>query len=54
MFKISASDFSTVGMRRRFRPCAYEFLTMVTKGVVHSVHMVIQSFLGVIRRHKMS
>ena len=34
IFKISASDFSTVGMRRRFLTCAYKFPTMVTKGVV--------------------
>ena len=54
-FQISASDFGTVSMRRRFRPCAYEFLTMVTKGVVHCVHkVVIQSSFGLIRRHKVS
>ena len=43
MFEIS------VGMRRRFR--AYEFLTVVTEGVVHSVHKVaIQSSFDVIQR----
>ena len=49
MFEISASEFGTVGMRRRFRAC--EFLTMVTKGCgprgVHKV--VIGSSFSVIR-----
>ena len=37
-------------MRRR-----YEFLIMVTKGVVHSVHkVVIHSFFSVIQRHKVN
>ena len=41
MFKISASEFGIVSMRRRFRACAYEFLAAVTKGVVHDVHKVV-------------
>ena len=33
----------------------YEFLTMVTEGVVHSVHkVVIRSSFHVIRQHKVS
>ena len=47
-FQISVSDFGTVGMCRR--ECTYESLTMVTEGVVHSVHkVVIQSSFGVLR-----
>ena len=43
------SDFSTVSMCRRFCTCRYEFLTMVTEGVVHGVHKVVnQSSFGVI------
>ena len=46
-FKISASEFSTVAMHKRFR--AYEFLTMVTEGVVHSVRKVVtRSSFGVV------
>ena len=41
LFKISASEFSTVGMCMRFHACAYEFSTTVTEGVVHSVHKVV-------------
>ena len=37
LFKISASDFGTLGTRFR----AYEFLPMATKGVVHGVHKVV-------------
>ena len=49
LLKMSASDFSTVGMCRRFHACVYEFLTTVTEGVVHSVHKVVaQSSFGVI------
>ena len=52
MFKITASEFSTVGMRRRFRACAYEFLTMFPEDVVQGVHkVVIWSSFGVIWRH---
>ena len=55
MFKISASEFDIMGMRRRFRACSYEFVTMATKGVVHSVHtVVIRSSFGVIWQHKES
>ena len=35
--------------------CAYEFLTVVTQGVVHGVHkIVIRSAFGVIQQHKVS
>ena len=55
LFKISASDFDTVSLCRRFRACAYEFLTTVTEGVVYGVHkVVIRSSFVVIRRHKVS
>ena len=37
LLKISASDFGTMSMRSRFHKCAYEFLTIVTKCVVHGV-----------------
>ena len=43
------SDFGTMNMHRLFHACVYEFLTMVTEGVVHGV----QSF-GVTQRHKVS
>ena len=50
IFKISASEFGTMSMRRQFRACTYEFLTTATKGVVHGVHkVVIQSSFGVTR-----
>ena len=55
IFKISASEFGTVSMRRSFRACAYEFLNTVTEGVVHSVHkVVIRSSFGVMWQHKAS
>ena len=55
LFKISASSFGTVDMRRQFCTCAFEFLAMVTEGVVHSVYKaVVRSFFGVIRSHKVS
>ena len=55
LFKISASDFGTISMRRQFLARTYEFLTMVTEGVVHSVcKVVIRSSFGVIQRHKVS
>ena len=41
MFEFSASEFGTVGMRRRLRACAYEFITTVTKSVVHAVDKVV-------------
>ena len=41
MFEISASDFVTMSMHRRFPACAYEFFTMVTEGVVHGVYEVV-------------
>ena len=40
-FKISASDFDSVSMHRRFCTCAYDFLTTVTESVVHGVHNVV-------------
>ena len=44
-----------MGMLCRFRACAYEFLTSVTKGVVHGVHkVVIWSSFGVIGKQKVS
>ena len=55
LFEIFISDFGNVCMGRRFLACTYEFLTMVTKGVVHSVHkVVIRSSFGAIQRHKVS
>ena len=55
MFEISASGFGSMGICRRFRACAYEFLTTVTKGVVHGVHKVmIWSSFCVIQRHKVT
>ena len=54
-FQNSASDFRAVSMRRRFHACAYEFLTTVSKSVVHDVHnVVIQLYSGVIWQHKVS
>ena len=41
MFKISISDFGTVGMHRQKEVCADKFLAMVTEGVVHSVYKVV-------------
>ena len=42
-------------MHRQFCACAYQFLNMVTEGVVQGVHkVVIRSSLGVIRRLKVS
>ena len=40
-FQISTSVFGTVSMSRRFCACTYEFLALVTEGVVHSVHKVV-------------
>ena len=55
LLKISAYDFGTVGMRRRFCPFVYEFLTTVTKGVVQGVHKGYEPIIfSVIRRHKVS
>ena len=53
--KVSASDFGTMSMYGQFRASVYEFMIMVTKGVVHGVHkVVIQSSFGVIYQHKVS
>ena len=41
MFKISASEFCTMGMPKRKRACADEFLATVTEGVVHGVYKVV-------------
>ena len=54
-FKISASEFGTMGMHRQFHTCACEFLTIVTKGVVRGVYkVVIRSSFSVTRLHKVS
>ena len=53
LFEISASEFGTINIRRRFRTCSDEFLTTVTEGVVHGVNkVVIQSFFSEIPQHK--
>ena len=55
IFEISASDFGTTSMSKRFCACAYEFIPVVTEGVIHGVHkVVIRSSFGIIRRHKVS
>ena len=55
MFKISTSEFGTLGMYRLMQTYAAEFLTTVTEGVVHGVHKVVTRLsFGVIRRHKVS
>ena len=41
LFKISASDIDTVSMHRSFCTWAYQFLTVVTEGVVHGIHKVV-------------
>ena len=41
IFELCVSDFGTVSMHRRLCVCAYEFLTMVTEGVVHAVQKVV-------------
>ena len=54
-FHISASDFGTMSMCKQFRACAYEFLTMVSEGVVHYVHKAMIRFsFSLIWRHKVS
>ena len=48
--ELSASDFSTVSLRRQFCVCAFECLTKVTNGVVNDVYkVVIWSSFGVIQ-----
>ena len=55
MFKLSASDFQTMGMHRRKRGFADKFLAVVTEGVVHGVHKVVtRSPFGVIWQHRPS
>ena len=55
MFKIYAFEFSTVGMCRRMRACADEFLAMVSEGVVYVVYKVSTwSSFSVTWRHKVS
>ena len=50
MFKISASEFGSLHMRRRMRACTDEFLATVNEGVVHGVYKVVtRSVFGVIR-----
>ena len=52
MFQISASELGTLGMHRRMRACADEFLATVTEGVVHNVYKVVirSSFAVVLKR----
>ena len=53
MFKISASDFGTVGMHRCKQACADKFLATVTESVVHSIYKVLTwSSFGVTWQHK--
>ena len=55
MFKITTSEFGTVGMCRRMLTCTDEFLATVTEGVVHGVYKVVTgSSIGVARQHKVS
>ena len=55
MFKISASEFCTVGMYRQIQACEDEFLATVTEGVVYSVYkVVIWSSFCVTWRHKVT
>ena len=54
-FKISASEFGTIGMRRRKQACTDQFLATVTEGVVHGVYkLVTKSSFSLIWRHKVS
>ena len=41
LFKIFTSEFGAMSMYRQFCVCMYDFLTMVTEGVVHVVHKVV-------------
>ena len=53
MFKIFASEFHTMGMRRQMQACIDEFLDMVTEGAVHGVYKVVTRVsFGVTWRHK--
>ena len=57
LFKIPPppSDFGMQIVYTRFCACAYEFLTNVTKSMVHSVHkVVIRSCFAVIWRQQVS
>ena len=55
IFEVSASDFGTMSMRRRFRACTYEFLSTVAEGMVNGVYkVVIRLSFSVIQRHKVS
>ena len=50
IFKISASEFGTMGMCRRMPACADEFLARVNEGVVHGVNKgMTQSSFSVTR-----
>ena len=50
MFKISASDFGTVGMHTRKQACADKFLATIIEGVVHGGYKVVtQSSFSIIR-----
>ena len=49
MFKISASDFRTVGMHRRKQACTDKFLATLTEHLVHGIYKVVtQSSFSVI------
>ena len=55
ILEVPSSDLGTVSMCRRFRACAYGFLTMVTEGLIHIVHkVVIWLSFSVIQWHKVS
>ena len=41
MFKISASEFGTLSMRRQVRACAAELLATGNEGVVQGVYKVV-------------
>ena len=45
MFKISTSEFGTVGMHRQMQACTDEFLATVTKGVVNGLCKVVNSVI---------
>ena len=55
MFKISASEFRTMGMCRQMQACTDEFLATVPEDVIHSVYKVVtQSSFGITLQLKAS
>ena len=52
MFKISASEFGTAGMRRWMQTYADEFLGMATEGIVHGLHKVVTQSPFCVRRQR--